>query len=384
MRGAVCAIVASCAALLWPSSGSACTIAIGPSTQPLTRSVVSDGVVTVTRWCGAACDDFEPIQEIVVTDSTGATVAGEIVASGEAGTVYWAAFKPTEPWQPDEAYELQGMTPIALGGGSPGLPSAVALSVIDDATPAPAGLDVTAELSAAEVGHGPMHCCVDGARNSCTNTTQCFSAESRRNARLSVELGESAMPFVGQYVFEVEWMNPDAATQPADPGPGESGGRLASAMFETHAEEYCATVTVERWGDGETATFVKCAPHGDLPALGIVPANPVGTESTLQTCTIPPPEFHAEWCQLVDSTPTCDTPECAEARAACGSLAAPGSETPRSGSGADMDPTLQGVSSNGGCSIGVPHRPGRDFAVLGLFAGMLVATRRRYGRRRPR
>jgi hypothetical protein len=179
--------------------------------------------------------------------------------------------------------------------------------------------------------------------------------EGTAQLRVGVDF-DVALEERGQFVYRVTWSAAGNETQQDD---WDFSAASRYAYFDVEAPEYCATLSIRHLTDGEiTELDAQCIPHGDLGPIGVQPL-PGGSNSVrLAQCTVPPPNYHAEWCAMLDQVAECTAEDCVEAKAMCSTL----SSDPNAESSPGAGPVTQGTSESGaGCAI--HSRPSSSLAI---------------------
>lgn len=335
----------------------ACTIGFGPTVHAVGTTFPSNGVIGIQSWCVAQCDGYGPPMGLEVTDAEGQLVPGSIIDGGPAEFGYWAAWKPDAQPAVDAQLSVREMN--AQGAGFPAN-SMRAITVTEPNTLDTAALDFALAPLVFRTPIGPGACCVDGPRDSCNGALPCLYEEGTARMRTTVEF-EVDPALVGQFAYRVLW---SAAGNPEVQSDFDIVASKLWHEFDVEAAEYCATITIARLADGvQSALETRCVPHGEGP-LGVTPWPAASNDRALVTCSVPPPEFEAEWCARLDEVSSC-TPEasaCMAAMERCGSQPSSGSPDPVPADDTapapvpadDTELRTASTDGSGGCALGAP------------------------------
>lgn len=355
----------------------ACTMASGSSLRSVSRTLPSNGVVTMQGSCFTDCEGFVPPASPQVTDGDGNAVAGATVASGQIDEWFWLAWKPAEALVPGEQYQV-AVTPPLFAGDATNPTSQMTLEVTEPMALEPASLEVTADVALVNTPVADeRECCLDGPLFSCFPEPPCWTLETLAQPQFVLTAAEPTAQ-VGQFAYRVEWVDGEG---PLSPTPWQIKAELTH-VFEGPADEYCGAVSVLSLVDGSVhplGTF--CAAHEGLGVVGIVATPEERIDGPLSSCYVPPPAYHQRWCDLLDATFECplDHQACSEALAACGPLS-PASEAPAvapTSDSAHTPPTLEaeGDNSASGCAVTLPPTERRGTAALALLLLALASGR---------
>lgn len=339
----------------------ACTVGVGPALNVVGSSFPNNGVVGIQSYCNISCDGYGPPTDLQVVDGSGQLVTGSLIDGGPTPSGYWAAWKPDQVFPADTMLEVTATLPSA-----PGFPLTLQhpLTVTGEHLLDAQALNYDLPLLVYQTPLGAGSCCVNATVSSCATKLPCVYEEGTSHLRATVEF-DPPPELLGQFAYRVTW---SAAGNPTWQSDWDIIFTKQSADFEVEAPEYCTELELKRLVDGElTALEPRCVPHGDLGPLGVTPWPESSNLLALTSCTVPPPELHAEWCANLDQVSECTAEDCTNAKAAC--------DTQPATVNAD-DSGAVGVAEDSASCAMVATRPGPGNGWLTIPALLLLVARR--------
>ena len=259
----------------------ACSGLYAMDTWSVTREVPQNAAVTAFYRCQYRTTCTPP-SSIEVADATGAVVPGEleVEVQGPPSSQATYSFHPATPLEVGATYR------VTAGSLSFGTFTVLPRVVVD-----PSSVSVEYTLDVASEQTGTNVCCDvrNPARDSCgfVNHELCFYTERRTTLRVNALVITADPDETSYWRSRIHYVGPDST---------EHVGWGGLIVYDQRAE-YCFDVQIVSTIDGTSRRLgVQCFPHGDLPALDTLPAEPP-VASSLAVCSEPPPGYEALWCR---------------------------------------------------------------------------------------
>lgn len=228
-----------------------------------------------------------PIVEVAASATPSTTIGGTMTMF--MGTQYWV-WMPSAPLVEGSTYQVRVSAPdLGIVGNTDTFEVVPAITI---ARPM-----ISTAPSASFRSETSNSACCRSLFGGVLSDTSCFPSEQRSSIML--EPGFSSMDpavLLNQFMFRI-----GSAGFAAAQGSLGMWPNLYANLFYDQAAEYCFELEAIDIISGTVFTYEdleRCAPHGELPELGISSIEPGAAELDRLVCHAPPEQYKDQWCDI--------------------------------------------------------------------------------------